>query len=135
MISKISSTCFGQTFARNVWSWSWRSIKLLLLHLVGFYITLPKVMMHGQTQIKVSKYIFSQNFIKRLYTLNTNKIFIQMLNCPLRYWIPFKVVSVCTLWLRELSGNYVYLLLLHLLGFYITLPIYSETFKRSPCLS
>jgi hypothetical protein len=26
--------------------------KLLLLHLVGFYITLPTLMMHGQTQIK-----------------------------------------------------------------------------------
>ena len=30
----------GQKFARNMLSWSWRSIKLLLLHLVGFYITL-----------------------------------------------------------------------------------------------
>ena len=26
----------GQNFARNMLSWSWRSIKLLLLHLVGF---------------------------------------------------------------------------------------------------
>jgi hypothetical protein len=25
----------GQMFARNMLSWSWRSIKLLLLHLVG----------------------------------------------------------------------------------------------------
>ena len=32
----------GQKFARNMMSLSWRSIKLLLLHLVGFYITLPK---------------------------------------------------------------------------------------------
>ena len=31
----------GQKFARNMLSWSWRSIKLLLLHLVGSYITLP----------------------------------------------------------------------------------------------
>ena len=35
-------------------SWSWRSIKLLLLHLVGFYITLPTLMMHGQTQTKLA---------------------------------------------------------------------------------
>ena len=42
----------GQKFAQNMLSWSWRSIKLLLLHLVGFYITLPTLMMHGQTQIK-----------------------------------------------------------------------------------
>jgi len=26
-------------------------MKLLLLHLVGFYIALPTLMMHGQTQI------------------------------------------------------------------------------------
>ena len=32
----------GQKFARNMSSWSWRSIKLLLLYLVGVYITLPK---------------------------------------------------------------------------------------------
>ena len=31
----------GQKFARNMLSRSWRSIKLLLLHLVGFCITLP----------------------------------------------------------------------------------------------
>ena len=31
--------------------------KLLLLHLVGFYITLPTLMMHGQTQIKPTKHI------------------------------------------------------------------------------
>ena len=31
----------GQKFARNMLSWSWRSIKLLLLHLAGFCITLP----------------------------------------------------------------------------------------------
>ena len=31
---------YGQNFARNMLSWSWRSIKLLLLHLVGFHITL-----------------------------------------------------------------------------------------------
>ena len=43
----------GQKFARNMLSWSWRSIKLLLLHLVGFYITLPTFIMHGQTQIKI----------------------------------------------------------------------------------
>ena len=42
----------GQDFVRNMLSWSWRSIKLLLLHLVGFYITLPSLMMHGQAQIK-----------------------------------------------------------------------------------
>jgi len=30
----------GQKFAWNMLSWSWRSIKLLLLHLVGFYFTL-----------------------------------------------------------------------------------------------
>ena len=40
----------GQKFARNMLSWSWRSIKLSLLHLVGFCITLPTLMMHGQTQ-------------------------------------------------------------------------------------
>ena len=38
-------------FSRNMLSWSWRSMKLLLLHLVGFYIALPTLMMHGQTQI------------------------------------------------------------------------------------
>jgi len=38
-------------------SWSWRSIKLLLLHLVGFYITLPTLMMHGQTQNKFTNQI------------------------------------------------------------------------------
>ena len=42
----------GQKFVRNMLNSSWRSIKLLLLHLVGFYITLPTLMMHGQTQIK-----------------------------------------------------------------------------------
>ena len=31
----------GQKFARNMLSLTWRSVKLLLLHLVGFYITLP----------------------------------------------------------------------------------------------
>jgi len=31
----------GQKFARNLLNWSWRSIKLLLLQLVCFYITLP----------------------------------------------------------------------------------------------
>ena len=47
-------------------SWRWAKVcpkhvelileisKLLLLHLVGFYITLPTLMMHGQTQIKFS---------------------------------------------------------------------------------
>ena len=56
---KVCTCCYGrqgfgerQQFARNMLSWSWRSIKLLLLHLVGFYITLPTLMMHGQTQIK-----------------------------------------------------------------------------------
>ena len=29
-------------------------MKLLLLHLVGFYFTLPTLMMHGQTQIKLT---------------------------------------------------------------------------------
>ena len=43
-------------------SWSWRSIKLLLLHLVGFYITLPTLMMYSQTQIKI-KYIISELII------------------------------------------------------------------------
>ena len=37
---------------RANWADHWRSIKLLLLHLVGFYFTLPTLMMHGQTQIK-----------------------------------------------------------------------------------
>ena len=48
----------GQNFARNMLSWSWRPIKLLLLHLVGFYITLPTLMMRGQTQIKFRNYLF-----------------------------------------------------------------------------
>ena len=39
-------------WVRNMLSSSWRSMKLLLLHLVGFYITLPTLIMHGQTQIK-----------------------------------------------------------------------------------
>ena len=39
----------GQTFARNMLSWSWRSIKLLLLHLVGFYITLPNLCCFNNT--------------------------------------------------------------------------------------
>jgi len=38
----------------NVALRSCRSIKLLLLHLVSLYITLPTLMMHGQTQIKKS---------------------------------------------------------------------------------
>ena len=42
----------GKSLPETCWSDHWRSIKLLLLHLVGFYITLPTLMMHGQTQIK-----------------------------------------------------------------------------------
>ena len=40
-------------------SWSWRSIKLLLLHLVGFYITLPTLLMHGRTEIKLLNSVVS----------------------------------------------------------------------------
>ena len=57
-------------FARNMLSWSWRSIKLLLLHLVGFYITLPTLMMHGQTQIKIMcflKCVLGDGIIKELW--------------------------------------------------------------------
>ena len=46
----------GQKFAQNMLSWSWRSVKLLSLHLVGFYINLPTLMMHGQTQIKFCRF-------------------------------------------------------------------------------
>ena len=42
----------GKSLPETCWADHWRSIKLLLLHLVGFYITLPTLMMHGQTQIK-----------------------------------------------------------------------------------
>ena len=49
-------------------SWSWRSIKLLLLHLVGFYITLPTLMVHGQTQIKFDTLWIYCKFSKTLYS-------------------------------------------------------------------
>ena len=38
----------GQKFAQNMLSWSWRSMKLLLLHLVGFHITLYNVLYYYQ---------------------------------------------------------------------------------------
>ena len=42
----------GQKFARNMLSWSWRSINCYCCICLVFYITLPTLMMHGQTQIK-----------------------------------------------------------------------------------
>ena len=42
----------GQKFSRNMLSWSWRSINYCCCISLVFYITLPTLMMHGQTQIK-----------------------------------------------------------------------------------
>jgi hypothetical protein len=42
----------GQTFARNMFSWSWRSINCYCCISFVFYSTLPTLMMLGQTQIK-----------------------------------------------------------------------------------
>jgi len=42
----------GQKFARNMLSWSWRSINCYCCVSLVFYITLPTMMMQGQTQIK-----------------------------------------------------------------------------------
>ena len=42
----------GKSLPETCWDDQWRSIKLLLLHLVVFYFTLPTLMMHGQTKIK-----------------------------------------------------------------------------------
>ena len=42
----------GKGLPETCWADHGRSIKLLLLHLVGFYFTLPTLMMHGETQIK-----------------------------------------------------------------------------------
>ena len=42
----------GQRFARNMLTWSWRSINCYFCISLVFYITLPILMMHGQTQIK-----------------------------------------------------------------------------------
>ena len=45
----------GKSLPETCWADHWRSIKLLLLHLVGFCFTSPTLMMHGQTQIKLYK--------------------------------------------------------------------------------
>ena len=42
----------GKSLPETCWADHWGSIKLLLLHFVGSYFTLPTLMMHGQTQIK-----------------------------------------------------------------------------------
>ena len=67
-------------------------MKLLLLHLVGFYSTLPTLMMHGQTQIKFSwtdfALIFKDNNIVLvihilslyIFTLNTTIIKLTILS-------------------------------------------------------
>jgi hypothetical protein len=45
----------GQKFARNVLSWSWRSINCYGCISLVFCITLSTLMMHGQTQIKFTQ--------------------------------------------------------------------------------
>jgi len=45
---------YGQIVA-YVLNWPWRSIKLLLLHLVGFYITLPTGMSWPTTNVLSNK--------------------------------------------------------------------------------
>ena len=49
----------GKSLPETCWADHWRSIKRLLLHLIGFYFTLPTLMMHGQTQIKSGKQTLS----------------------------------------------------------------------------
>jgi hypothetical protein len=61
---------------------------------------------------------FLQNYIQ--WNRNRNTLFIQMLNRPISYIVPFKMVSICTLSLRELSGNYVYQSVLHYENLYFT---------------
>ena len=41
----------GQKFARNMLSWSWRSIKLLLLHLVGFLYYFTCITLFSKTSL------------------------------------------------------------------------------------
>ena len=52
----------GKSLPETCWADHWRSIKMLLLHLVGFYFTLPTLMMHGQTQFKFSLTDYKINF-------------------------------------------------------------------------
>ena len=80
---------YGQKFARNMLSWSWRSIKLLLLHLVGFYITLPiislnlsstcfkQVIVHHQEVCTNSLQYFSVHLMRRLLTYTIDWLFVQ----------------------------------------------------------
>jgi hypothetical protein len=49
LISKISSTCFGQTFAHL------QERKNLVASSCSSIFTLPTLMMHGQTQIKLNR--------------------------------------------------------------------------------
>jgi hypothetical protein len=101
-ISKISSRCFGQTsahlqerkteiftiygimsckdgqkFARNMLSWSWRSLKLLLLHLVGvpYYFTYTDDARSNTNQryhvIKMTKLASVCSQLSHIYTLQT----------------------------------------------------------------
>jgi hypothetical protein len=55
----------GQKIARNMLSWSWRSINCCCISLV-FSITLPTLMMHGQTQI-------NRKFVNNATTVIRNK--------------------------------------------------------------
>ena len=76
----------GKSLPETCWGDHWRSIKPLLLHLVGFYFTLPTLMMHGQTQIKfvcLCKYcatiISTCNCTARskvVYSFNCHKLFV-----------------------------------------------------------
>ena len=50
----------GQKFALNMLSWSWRSANFYCCISLVFYITLPTVMMHGQTQVKFTFYKFER---------------------------------------------------------------------------
>jgi len=44
----------GQKIARNMLSWSWRSINRYCCIYLDFLYYLPTSMMHGQTQIKLT---------------------------------------------------------------------------------
>ena len=61
--SVLRSWRWAKVCPETCWAYHWWSIKLLLLHLVGFYFTLTTLMMLGQTQIK-----FIQVFVSQMNT-------------------------------------------------------------------
>ena len=51
------------------------------MHLVGFYITLPTLMMYGQTQIKFFLSVFYQYYLYTLHVSDLSRSIIRRKNC------------------------------------------------------